>query len=164
MTAEGILFWGLAVATVALALAVVLSRNIFHSALALAATLGSVAGLYLVLRAEFVAVVQLLIYVGAVVTLVIFAVMLTGRVQETLRQPQFNRHVGAGGLAALIFVALTIQAIRATGPAGVPGARLASVEEIGRGFMTEWVLPFEVVSVLLLAALVGAVVIARKDG
>mgnify|MGYP001614654689 CR=1 FL=1 len=163
MTAEALLFWGLAVATVTLALAVVLSRNIFHSALDLAATLGAVAGLYLVLRAEFVAVVQLLIYVGAVVTLVIFAVMLTGRVQETLRQPQYNRHIGAGALAALIFAGLAIQAIRVTNPVGVPGARLGSVEEIGRGLMTDWVLPFEVVSVLLLAALVGAVVIARKD-
>ena len=139
---------------------VVTTDNVVHGALYLVLTLGSVAGVYLVLGAEFVAWVQVLIYVGAVVVLLLFGLMLTKAPIGPHALDNQQRALAAavalavfGGLAALVV----------DGFKGETGASASTSAQIGTSIFSDWVLPFEIVSILLLAALVGAVVIARKD-
>lgn len=161
---ETIVFLVLSFVIVASALAVVTLKNIFHCALFLILCLFSVAGYYVLLHAEFIAVVQVLLYVGAVAVLMIFAIMLTSRLAG--RNPQMsNESTFIGGfLAFVLFVIIwvnlnsTFIKLSNTEPAQ------NSTWQIGRLLMTEFVLPFELVSVLLLAALIGAIVIARREG
>jgi len=146
------------------AIAVVTLRNLFHSALCLAATLIGTAMVYIGLKAEFLAVVQVLLYVGAVMTLIIFAIMLTEHLAEkTIRQN--NRQSPAALLVLLGFVSLMGLVILKT-PWPVTDQALCStvsVMSLGKALMGIYVFPFEVISVLLIAALIGAVVIAQKE-
>jgi NADH-quinone oxidoreductase subunit J len=143
------------------AIRLVTSKNVVHAALYLVLTLAMVAATYLMVAAEFVAWVQVLIYVGAIVVLVLFSLMLTkapiGRDALDNQQRGIAALVGAGVLAGLAF--LIQDAFR--------GKRVelkaVHTAQVGTALFRDFVLPFEVVSVLLLAALVGAVVIARKD-
>jgi NADH-quinone oxidoreductase subunit J len=166
MTAEGL---GLgAVATVALAasLGVVLARNLFHAVLWLALTLVATAGLFLLLQAEFLAAVQLLLYAGGVVTIVVFAIMLTERlVGQSLVET--NRGLGWGALGAVAVFAIVAGVVLGIpvppapgGAAGPPGDATAT---LGRALLTTWVLPFEALSVLFVAALLGALYLAREQ-
>jgi NADH-quinone oxidoreductase subunit J len=144
-------------------LLVVLSRNLFHSVLWLALALVATAGIFLLLHAEFLAAAQVLLYAGGVVTIVVFAIMLTERlVGQTIRQ--MNRGVGWGAVVAgVVFVSIAAAVLRApTGPRPVAAAP-ATTAALGRALLTEWVLPFEVLAVLLVAALLGAVYLARTD-
>jgi len=141
---------------------VVGSRHVVRAGLWLVVTLGAVAGLYLVLTAELVAWVQVLLYVGAVVVLLLFAVMLTrapiGASDDLDRTRWPGLLVGGGagaGLAALLAYAYRWDRVQLPQP-GRAGA-------IGAEVFRSWVLPFEVLSVLLLAALVGAIVVSRPD-
>lgn len=155
-------FYLLGGVTLLAALGVTLTRNLFHSALCLAVALLGVAGLYLYLAAEFLAVVQILIYVGAILTLLIFGVMLTARIADPTI-PNLNRQVAAAALVALGAGWALISALRRA--AALPHGPIAPVplETLGRGLVTAYVLPFEVVSLILVAALVGAIVIARPE-
>jgi len=143
------------------AIRLVTSQNVVHAALYLVLTLAVVGAVYLVVGAEFLAWVQVLIYVGAIVVLVLFSLMLTkapiGR--ETLDNQQrfLAAVVGVGVLAGL---AILIQNAFGGKRLQVQPARTA---QVGVSIFRDFVLPFEVVSVLLLAALIGAVVIARRD-
>ncbi|TMK83719.1 MAG: NADH-quinone oxidoreductase subunit J [Actinobacteria bacterium] len=143
------------------AIRLVTSRNVVHAALYLVVTLAMVGGSYLLLAAEFVAWVQVLIYVGAIIVLVLFSLMLTkapiGREALDNQQRGIAALVGAGVLAGLIFL---IQDSFGGKDISLHHVRTA---QVGESIFRDFVLPFEVVSVLLLAALVGAVVIARKD-
>jgi NADH-quinone oxidoreductase subunit J len=163
VTAVQAVFVLLALVAVGSALLVVTATNMVHAALWLVVTLGAVAGIYLVLAAEFVAWVQVLIYVGAVVVLLLFALMLTRA--PTGRQEDLNlrRVVPAATVAALVAVLLGTTVV-----AGFHDVRIdlghavvGSAETTGTTLFTMWVLPFEVLSVLLLAALVGAIVLSR---
>jgi NADH-quinone oxidoreductase subunit J len=143
------------------AVRLVTTKNVVHGALYLVLALASVGGVYLVLGAEFVAWVQILIYVGAIVVLLLFGLMLTkapiGRDVLDNQQRGLAAVVGLvvlGGLAYLLIGAFGGQQIR---------ANPTSTAQVGKSIFSSYVLPFEVVSVLLLAALIGAVVIARKD-
>jgi NADH-quinone oxidoreductase subunit J len=141
---------------------VVTSTHLVRSGLYLVISLGAVAGLYLVLGAELVAWVQILVYVGAVVVLLLFAVMLTrapiGPSPDLDRPPGPSALIGAG--AGLGLAALFADAFRWTEyPRGDPG----TAERVGREIFGTWVLPFEVLSILLLSALVGAIVLSRPD-
>src|SRR5262245_1650014 len=162
MTGVEILFALLGAVAVAAALLVVGSPNLVHSALWLVVTLGALAGCYLLLTAEFVAWVQVLIYVGAVVVLLLFAVMLTRAPigaspdLDRVRWPGILLGAGAGlGLGALFVDAYRWSTVEITSGIGA--------EQIGGVIFRSWVLPFEVLSVLLLAALVGAIVVSRPD-
>ena len=143
------------------AVRLVTSRNVIHAALYLVVTLAMVGGVYLLSAAEFIAWVQVLIYVGAIIVLVLFSLMLTkapiGRETLDNQQRGFAFLAGAAVLAGLVF--LTQDAFG--------GKRITlqpvTTAQVGVSIFRDFVLPFEVVSVLLLAALVGAVVIARKD-
>jgi NADH-quinone oxidoreductase subunit J len=142
-------------------------RNILYSALGLLAALLGAGSLYVLLSADFVAITQLLVYVGGVLVLVLFAVMLTNRITEVTVS---NRSVGLwGGLLLLVAMAPVLVAVAVATPwnaAREPGplAPLApTTAAIGDALLTRWLLPFEVASLILLATLVGAVVIARKE-
>lgn len=142
---------------------VAFSPNIVHSAFCLMGTFLGVAGLYAMLAADFVAVVQLLVYVGGILVLTLFAVMLTHRIADPTIS---NRSVGklpSLGIIAII-AAVMIQAVRTANwkTIVVEGAR-PTTYGIGNAFLTDYVLPFELASVVLLAALIGAVVLSRKE-
>jgi len=152
----------LSLVTLGSALLVVTTPHLVHAALWLVVTLGSVAGIFLLLAAEFVAWVQVLIYVGAVVVLLLFAVMLTrapiGASADLDRSRLPGLLVGAGaglGLAALLVDAYHWSTVET-------GQR-AGAEAVGGAIFRTWVLPFELLSVLLLAALVGAIAVSRSD-
>ncbi len=146
------------------ALGVVTLRNLFHCALCLAAALIGIAALYVVLQAEYLAVIQILLYVGAVVTLIIFAIMLTEHLAgKTLRQNNSQSPLAIVGL--LGFVALVTGLILKTPWPVIPAVLQAKVSVMGLGeaLMGAYVFPFEVISIILIAALIGTVVIAKKD-
>lgn len=156
-------FYLLAALIIVAALGVVALRNIFHAALAFGLMLVGIAGLYLVLSAEFIAVTQLLIYVGAIMTLILFAVMLTQRIADP-SVPHLNEQRGPAALIAVGLGVLLITVILQTPWSRVsrPGP-LVGVTELGRQLLTTYVLPFEVISIALVAALVGAMVIAKRE-
>lgn len=160
----------LSICIIASALAVVTMRNIFHCALALIFCLFCIAGLYVMLNAEFLAVVQVLLYVGAVAILMIFAIMLTSRLAGHEKDIS-NEQQLVGGFLSLVFLVAMVGSYL-----GVPGVcegtyfrpatgalPVDNTHSIGTLLMTDFVLPFELVSVLLLAALIGAIVIARRE-
>lgn len=161
---QQILFWFLAVVIAFSALRVVTSSNVIHAALYLVGTLMGAAGLYILLLAEFVAWVQVLVYVGAVVVLMLFGLMLTrapigkGTFDNDQRPLAAICALAVFGVTSWILVdSFEGQKIDLTTDVR------ATAERLGDVIFSEYVLPFEVVSVLLLAALVGAVVIARRD-
>lgn len=161
---EALVFYLLSFVIVASALAVVTMRNIFHCALALILCLFAVSGIYVLLHAEFLAVVQVLLYVGAVSILMIFAIMLTSRLAGR-DIPVTNEQTFLGGFMGLVFLFGLVYSLKETLfrlAEGAPGP--GSTMAIGRLLMTDYVLPFEMVSVLLLAALIGAIIIARQEG
>lgn len=169
MTPMQIIFLGVAVVTFGSALAVVTVRNLVHAALALIVTLFGVAVLFVLLEAEFLATVQVVLYIGAIAILIIFAIMLTRRVMQDVG-PQTNKQWWLGALlAAGLFVALgwvltQVTGLRLNEPlAPVPAD---SLKTLGAALvdMNRYALPFEVASVLLVVALIGAIVVAgEKD-
>jgi NADH-quinone oxidoreductase subunit J len=162
MTTADVLMAALGAVALGAGLLVVTTRHIVRAGLWLVVALGAIAGLYLVLTAELVAWVQVLVYVGAVVVLLLFAVMLTRApigASDDLDRPRWpGALIGAGAGAGL--AALLIDAFRWT-RVGLPEPGTA--ERLGAALFRTWVLPFELISVLLLAALVGAIVVSRPD-
>jgi len=158
-----LLFYGLALLTLAGAAAVALSRNIVHSALGLLLALLGTASIYALLSADFLAIAQVLVYVGGVLVLILFAVMLTSRIAETKVS---NASLGVPAGMALVLATAPVLLFAAfatpwaTRPPPAPGP---TTRAIGNAFLTRWLLPFEVASLVLLATLVGAVVVARKE-
>lgn len=154
-------FYMVAGITVFFALRTVTSRNVFHSAIFLALTLMGVACVYLYLDAEFLAIIQILIYVGAIATLIIFAIMLTTRIQDRAIR-QVNRQVFVSGIIALFFFLFFVHIIiKNPWQASSIGTGPLTLAQLGSCLMTNYVLPFEVASLILLAALVGAIVIGK---
>ncbi|HEX5986491.1 MAG TPA: NADH-quinone oxidoreductase subunit J [Nocardioides sp.] len=163
MSAVQVVFVLLSLIAVVSALLVVTTTHLVHAALWLVVTLGSIAGIYLILAAEFVAWVQVLIYVGAVVVLLLFALMLTRA--PTGPQPDLTVRRWAPAALVAVLVAVLLGATVVAGFRDVEldlsGAVVGSAEVTGETIFRRWVLPFEVLSVLLLAALVGAIVLSR---
>ena len=163
MTLEPIAFAGLSVVLVGSALAVVLGKNLFHAVLFLALALTGTAGIFLLLDAEFLAAVQLLLYAGGVVTIVVFAIVVTERLVGE-RLSQTSRYLGSGALvAAAVLVALLVFLRRAPLPAERPPLDVDVTRAIGDLLLTRYVLPFEVLGLLFLVALLGATYLARPD-
>ncbi|HZO82679.1 MAG TPA: NADH-quinone oxidoreductase subunit J [Candidatus Binataceae bacterium] len=161
--AAQIIFYVIAAVTVGFAGLVAFSRNIVYSAFALVGALMGVAGIYILLAADFVAMVQVLLYVGGIVVLTIFAVMLTQGIGDVAVS---NRAVGR--LTALLLSiaagAVMLYATLKTPWHLAPKPSVsATTYGVGNAFLGEYVLPFELASVVLLAALIGAVVISRQD-
>ena len=152
----------LAAVTLGGALGVVTARNVFISALCLILSLVGVAGLYVLLEAGFLAGVQLLVYVGAIAVLIIFAIMLTrGLMGGTARQS--NEQWGVAALIAALLFALLVLLVRGVAwPLSSAPLPADSIAALGQALLGPYVLPFEVASVILLVALVGAIIIARE--
>jgi NADH-quinone oxidoreductase subunit J len=145
-------------------LLVVTSRNIVHAALYLVVALASVAGIYLLLAAPFVAFVQVIIYVGAIVVLLLFGIMLTrAPVGRRVLDNTIRARVGALVIGGGFFAMLTTFLVRAFGGDRISNRAATATAALGNTLFRNFVLPFEAVSVLLLAALVGAIVLARRD-
>jgi NADH:ubiquinone oxidoreductase subunit 6 (subunit J) len=141
---------------------VVTSRNLLHSALWLIASFFGIAGIFILLQAEFLAVVQVLIYIGAIAMLIIFAIMLTRRIMDP-QQPRFNSQWGlVGGFAALLFVGLAAVVTRVAWPVAAGEVPADAIAQLGVDFVGVYAVPFEIASVLLVVAMIGAIIIARE--
>ncbi len=167
---ETIAFYFLAILTLGCAVRVVTTPYVFHAALYLVGSLLGIAGYFLMLDAEFLSAVQILVYVGGIVVLIIFAVMLTGEPGGRQAESSWTRTLPAflvsGGIfAALVYLYSQTEFVRqypvennSGGYAQAIGEKLLSLGADG------FILPFEVVSVLLVAAMVGAIIVAKKEG
>ncbi len=164
MTLETVGFWAVAVVLLASSLGVVLTPNLFHAVLYLAAALVATAGIFLLLSAPFLFGVQLLLYAGGVVTIVVFAIMLTERLVGE-RITQTSRHiVNAAIVSAAVFVAVLGFLLET--PAVMPSARANAAEQttaLGQALVGPFALPLELLAVLLVAALLGAIYFARTE-
>jgi NADH-quinone oxidoreductase subunit J len=154
-------FWLLAAIVTASALAVVLLKNIVHSALYLVLTFVGVAGLYILLNAEFLAAVQLLVYTGAIAVLIVFAIMLTRR-GDIRASNLFNVNCLAAAVVSLaLFVVITLATGRMAWTANPGQAPAGNVATFADAFLGRFAIPFEIAAVLLLVAMVGAILLAR---
>ena len=152
----------LAALTLGSAGVVAFSKNIIHSALALLGTFLGIAGLYVTLSADFLAATQVLVYVGGTLTLILFAVMLTSRIEDMkVSNPQAGIGV-AFGLIAVALLVLGKVATETNWPSEVKPA-VPDTAKLGHAFLGEYLLPFEIGSVVLLAAMIGSVVLARRS-
>jgi len=160
-SASVIAFYLLAALTLGSAAVVALSRNVIYSALALLGTFLGVAGLYITLSADFLAATQLLVYVGGTLTLILFAVMLTARIEQSrASNPQQSFLVG---FALVLAILIVLGSVAASTPWAVgPGTTNPSTTKLGHAFLNEYLLPFEIGSVVLLGAMIGSVVLARR--
>ncbi len=163
MSAHALAFFVISAITVASALCVVTLRNIFRAALCLVLAFFALAGLYVLLEAEFLAAAQVLIYVGAIMILILFGIMLTHRLTDKgVRQASEGRFISL--IVVLVLGALIGIVLRATSfPIKAEEVPHPVIPYLGKLLMTQYLWPFEVVSILLLVALVGAIVIATKD-
>jgi len=165
--AQNIAFWIIAVAMAGAAIGVVRSRNIVHAALYLVVVLAGAAAQYILLAAEFVAWVQVLIYIGAVVILFLFGIMLTRSPMQSETELDNDQRWPALVVAVFLLGILTVLLLDAFGDQaiGLNDELVATgrASNVGSSIFRQYVVPFEVVSMLLLAALVGAVAIARRD-
>ena len=149
--------------TLGAAVMVVLSRSLFRSALWLILAFAGIATLFILLQAEFLAVVQILVYIGAISILIIFAIMLSRGVMNP-NEPRFNSQWRlVVGFGALLFVALAAIMLRVPWPVSVAAVPADAIQRLGADFVGAYVVPFEVASVLLVAALIGAIIIAREQ-
>ena len=166
---QDIAFWSLALVIVTSAIAVVQIKDLFRAALFLIVTLVGVAGIFILLRAEFIAGVQLMVYVGAISVLIIFAILLTRDLEQG--SPTHSLRIPVA-LVSIILMILSIYSIRTTSwntwnaisetPLTIQKVLENTIPSIGELLIRDFVLPFEVVSVLLLAAVIGALAIVRE--
>jgi NADH-quinone oxidoreductase subunit J len=167
VVAQNIAFWILAVAMAGAAIGVVRSQNVVHAALYLVVVLAGAAAQYILLAAEFVAWVQVLIYIGAIVILFLFGIMLTRAPMRSEGSMDNSQRIAAAVVSLFLFGVVTALLVDAYG--GKEIKLRDDLVVIGRSgtiassIFRDYLVPFEVVSMLLLAALVGAVVIARRD-
>jgi NADH-quinone oxidoreductase subunit J len=163
MAPHAVVFYLLAAITVGSAAVVVLARSLIYNAFALLFTFMGVAGLYVMLGADFLAATQLLIYVGGILVLLLFGVMLTHKLYDLDLRTEVTQFwpglIIASGLFAFLVVVLVF---RIQWPAGPGRAPAATTREIGTLFMGPYLLPFEAASLLLLVALIGAAMIVRR--
>ncbi|MFH0886911.1 MAG: NADH-quinone oxidoreductase subunit J [bacterium] len=159
---EAIFFYAFAVAIILGAILTVTLNNIFRAALTLAFTFTCVAGIYLMLQAPFIAAIQVLIYVGAITVLIIFAIMLTQNMAGS-KTRTLNMQSIMNALICLILAFLFIM-ILINNPFSMKFMKTWEVADLANILFSNYLLPFEVLSILLLVALIGAIVIARNNG
>jgi len=149
--------------TLGAGLAVVTSKNILHSAFYLILSFVGVAGLYVLLEAPFLAVVQILVYVGAIAVLIVFAIMLTRRLMSKDLIQQNAQWIWAGLGTLGLFAALAFILFQVEWPTAAASAPENQVNLLGEALVGPYLVPFEVASILLLIALVGSIIIAREE-
>lgn len=163
MTVQLAIFYFLAAFTVWAAAVVVLGKNIVRSAVALIFSFCGMAAFYVLLDAEFLAAVQVLIYVGGITILLLFAIMLTSRISAKSTRV-INDQVLLSAIAAVgLLIGLIYAGTRGIGVLVGPPSLPETSSFLGRALLTTYALPFEAVSILLLAAMVGAIILARKE-
>jgi NADH:ubiquinone oxidoreductase subunit 6 (subunit J) len=151
----------LAVVTLGGAIMVVLSQNLMRSALWLILSFFGIAGFFVLLQAEFLAVTQVLVYIGAISTLIIFAIMLSRNFMDP-SEPRFNEQWGlVGGFSALLFIGLAKVVTSVAWPVSAGQPPVDAIQRLGIDFVTAYAVPFEVASVLLVVSMIGAIIIAR---
>ena len=181
-----VVFYALAAVGVACAIAVCASKNIVRTAFALLGVLGAAAGLYLIAFSDFMMVIQVLVYIGGILVLIIFAIMLTHRIRDVNLSNESTHSLGAVAICGAMLTVLVLMITRTTWmpyeeykraqavAAGYDESAVGAVmvepkqtenltKEIGLDLTHGYLLPFEAISVLLLAALVGAAFLARKE-
>ncbi|HXH20498.1 MAG TPA: NADH-quinone oxidoreductase subunit J [Dehalococcoidia bacterium] len=159
-TAVVIAFWVLAILTIVSALMVALVRDLIHAVLFLILSFVGVAGLYITLSADFVAVVQVLIYAGAISVLMLFSILLTPRSARDNAPVNYSAPIAS--LAILLSVVLIYASVE-TNWAKASNDFGSTAREIGNALLDPYVLPFEVASVLLVVAMVGAIILVRPS-
>ena len=157
-----IVFWSIAGFTIVSAALVVFNNQLLYSAISLLFALFGVAGLYIFLWADFIAGIQLLVYIGGINVLIIFGIMLTNKI-SSVRLSQTNVQQGVGGVVALwLFILISI-VISKTSWVNIESTEPANtVTDIGILLLTKYLLPFEAISLLLLGALIGAAMLSRE--
>jgi len=163
MTIKLGIFYILAAFTVWAAAVVVLGKNIVRAAVALIFTFCGMAALYVLLDAEFLAAVQVLIYVGGITILLLFAIMLTSRISSATVRVINDQAILSAIAAAGLLVGLVYASTRGIAALSGPPRLPETAPFLGRALLTTYALPFEVVSILLLAGMVGAIILARKE-
>ena len=158
-----ILFYLLAVMILICGSIVVFSKNIVHSAFSLLGTFTGVAGLYGLLTANFIAAVQILVYVGGVLIIILFAIMFTRDIQDAKDSNPARGLVSASFFGLLVAILLLIIVLKFPWPVKTPTDHGSTVPQIGDALLGKYLIPFEVLSLLLLAALIGAVMLVRKE-
>jgi NADH-quinone oxidoreductase subunit J len=161
MDISGVLFVVLAVGVIGAGLLVVTLRNVIHSAVAMMVCFGALAGMYALLGAPIVAAAQVLIYLGAISVLILFAIMLTQAGDANLPRP-FHPQAWVAALVALVVVGLIGWAVTQTDWHGAVAVVALSVDAIATALFTDYALPFEILSLLLLVAIIGAIYLARR--
>ena len=166
-TATAVLFYLFAILTGGSALVVVISRNIVRTAVALLFTLGGVAGLYFLLNAEFLAAVQLVVYAGGTLILIIFGVMLTSKSPYSRFDAKLGEIILAISIGVVLLFALALGITKTTFGDEPIATGLYPVDKLGQILLGDYLVPFEIVSVLLLAVMIGAAYLAkgrRREG
>jgi NADH-quinone oxidoreductase subunit J len=156
-------FLVIALGIAAAAVNVVVSRNLIHAALSLVGVLGLTAALFLILSAEFVAWVIVLVYVGAVIVLFLFGIMITRAPMGREVSLDNERRASAAVIAAVLFAVLAGTSILAFGDAEIATGERIPTETIAESLLGRYLIPFEIVSFVLLSALIGGIVLARRD-
>ncbi len=155
-----IAFWVLSILTLVAAGGVMVSRNLLHAVLFLIVAFIGVAGFFVLLSAEFIAMAQIVIYVGAIAVLILFAIVLT---PQSVRDNSETAMVGPAILLGVALAAVFLFVIHDTSWATGSGDPGLSAGDLGEALLSTWVLPFEIASVLLTAALVGAIMLVRSE-
>ncbi len=163
VVAQNIAFGILSVVMVVAALRMVTTRNVVHAALYLVIVLAGAAGIFILLGAEFVGVTQVLVYIGAIVVLFLFGIMLTRGALGEDEDANTEKRRMAALVGVLVLVVTGGAVLDSFGDAAVNRSAPSLTSEIGDTIFSQYIVPFEAVSVLLLAALIGAIVVARQD-
>jgi NADH-quinone oxidoreductase subunit J len=166
MSITQVLFYFLSALTLGSAMAVVISRNPVHSVLWLIVTFFAISGHYILLNAQFLGVVNMIVYAGAIMVLFLFVIMLMNLNAET--EPQKNKWmklagVVAGGCLLLVMIAALKEAEVKGSATELTTGHIGLINNLGKALFTDYVVPFEISSVLFLSAMVGTVVIGKKE-
>lgn len=162
MTTEQVIFTIIAILTLGGGVGVVSSKNLYYAALYLVLALAGMAGLFAMLSAGFLAAVQIIVYIGAIAILILFAIMLSRDIMTT-SEPQNNNQVWLGiVVASLFFFVLSGVVAGVEWPISDLEPTTDAVTQLGINFLGAYLIPFEVVSILLLVALVGGIILARE--
>ncbi len=163
MVAQNIFFSIMAAVMIGSALKVVTTRNVVHAALWLILVLAGAAGQFLLLGAEFVGVTQVLVYIGAIIVLFLFGIMLTKASMDDEENPNLNNRPIAFSVGLVLLAVMSYATIDFWRDAELPEDTRTSAETVSDSIFSDFIVPFEATSVLLLAALIGAIVVARKE-
>jgi NADH-quinone oxidoreductase subunit J len=164
---QWLIFLGMAFVSVLASLLVITRKNPIHSALFLVMTLLCVAGLYILLYSQFIAIIQVVVYAGAIVMLIVFVIMLLDLESELRSRLKIVSSKVIGGFLAVLFLCGILYSVVAKSPTGkmgsyTPDKANANVKAVGEVLFTQYLFPFEIVSVLLVAAVIGAVILSKK--